>query len=121
MPGWRELRDASLEEICARQYVACNEAVLAARARIEPSRWVEVAYEDLVGEPETVLRDLYRRLGLTFTDDAEQFASGLDRSPARTTLSAPAPGKWRDENLEAVERVLPLRRGDRAAARRRLR
>ncbi len=108
VPGWRELRDASLEEICARQYIACNQAVLAARSSIDASRWLEIAYEDLVGAPETVLRDLYRRLGLTFTDDAEQFASGLHRSPARTTISAPRAGKWRDENLEAVERVLPL-------------
>ena len=34
VPGWRDLRNASLEEICARQYVACNEAVLAARRRM---------------------------------------------------------------------------------------
>ena len=108
VPGWRELRDASLEEICARQYVACNEAALAARSGIDDSRWLDMSYEDLVDDPVRVLGDLYRRLGLVFTDDAAQFATGLHRSHARTTISAPRPGKWRDENLEAVERVLPL-------------
>jgi hypothetical protein len=108
VPGWRGLRDASLEEICARQYVACNEAALAARSGIDDSRWLDMSYEDLVDDPVRVLGDLYRRLGLVFTDDAAQFATGLHRSHARTTISAPRPGKWRDENLEAVERVLPL-------------
>src|SRR5215208_1631386 len=28
IPGWRDLRFSPLEEICARQYVACNEAAL---------------------------------------------------------------------------------------------
>ncbi|MGZ8688370.1 MAG: sulfotransferase family protein, partial [Gaiellaceae bacterium] len=59
VPGWRELRDASLEEICARQYVACNEAVLAARSGIDDSRWIEISYEGLVDDPVTVLGDLY--------------------------------------------------------------
>ena len=108
VPGWRELRHASLEEICARQYLACNQAVLDARPGIDASRWLELAYEDLVRDPVTVLGDLYRRLGLTFTDDAERFASGLHRAPSKTTLTGPRAGKWRDENLEAVERVLPL-------------
>ena len=61
-----------------------------------------------MSSPVVVLRNLYGRLGLTFTDDAEQFASGLHRNPAGTSLSAPRAGKWRDQNLEAVERVLPL-------------
>ena len=108
VPGWRELRQAPLEEICARQYVACNEAALTARSSIDAARWAEVSYEDLVSSPVVVLRNLYGRLGLTFTDDAEQFASGLHRNPAGTALSAPRAGKWRDQNLEAVERVLPL-------------
>jgi hypothetical protein len=108
IPGWRALRRAPLEEICARQYLACNEAVLAARSSIEPARWIDVAYEDFVGAPEPRLRDLYGRLGLAFTDEAASFAASLAERPSRTTISAPRPEKWRDRNLEEVERVLPL-------------
>lgn len=108
VPGWRELRAAPLEEICARQYVACNEAVLASRSGIDASRWLEISYEDLVADPHAELGALHRRLGLTFTDEVERFASDLSVSRSRTALSAPRAGKWRDQNLEAVERVLPL-------------
>jgi hypothetical protein len=108
VPGWRSLCHASLEEICARQYVACNEAVLAARAGIDPARWIDLAYEDLVAAPGSVLRELYGRLGLRFTEEAATFAASLAEKPSRTSISAPRAGKWRDDNLEAVERVLPL-------------
>ena len=108
VPGWRSLRHARLEEICAQQYVACNEAVLAARSTIEPTRWIDVAYEDLVATPGTVMRELYARLGLAFTDEAGRYASSLAENPSRTTISAPRAEKWRDHNLVAVERVLPL-------------
>jgi sulfotransferase family protein len=108
VPGWRELRDARLEEICARQYVACNEAVLEARAAMDESHWVDVSYEDLVANPVEILRSLYARLDLTFTPDAERFAAGLDRNIAKTALTMPEPDKWREENQAAIERVLPL-------------
>jgi hypothetical protein len=108
VPGWRELRAAPLEEICARQYVACNEAVLEARNSIDPSRWIDAAYEDLVQSPLEELRSLYGKLDLDFTDAAKRFALGLEDNPARTALTAPRAEKWREQNRDAVERILPL-------------
>ncbi len=108
IPGWRDLRDSSLEEICARQYVACNEAVLSAREAIDPSRWIDVGYEELVAQPVAELRRLYERLDLPFTDEAERYAAGLAGNLARTTLTAPRPEKWREQNEDAIERILPL-------------
>jgi hypothetical protein len=108
VPGWRELRDASVEEICARQYVACNEAALHARDSIDGTRWVDVAYEDLVRAPAEELRSLYEKLGLRFTRDAETYAAHLAGKMSRTALSAPYEEKWREQNPEAIERILPL-------------
>ena len=108
VPGWRELRRAPLEEICARQYVACNEALLDARGGIERGRWVEIAYDDLVASPVEELRRVYGAAGLRFTPAAEAFAANLDRTTARTALTPPKPEKWREQNEEAVERILPL-------------
>ena len=108
VPGWRELRKASLEEICARQYIACNEAVLDAREAIDPARWLEVAYEELVREPATVLDIVYGRLGLTFGAEAKRFASSLADNLAATTLTAPRSDKWREQNPDLVERIRPL-------------
>ena len=107
VPGWRELRSASLEEICARQYLACNQAVLDARSQMDGSRWVDVAYEELVASPVVELRRLYGELGLAFTRAAESNAAALADRRARTTLTAPRAEKWRDQNPDAVARILP--------------
>ena len=105
VPGWRELREASLAEICARQYVACNEAVLDEREALPGSSWVDVRYESLIAEPVDELRRVYDELGLRFTDEAERFARNLAENQARTTLTAPRAEKWRDRNAEAIAGV----------------
>jgi hypothetical protein len=108
VPGWRELVDAPLEEICARQYVASNEAVLDARDRLASSDWIDVAYEDLVSASVEELKSVYDRLGLRFTDESRRHAAGLARQPAATALTAPRAHKWRDQNAAAVERIHSL-------------
>jgi hypothetical protein len=107
VPGWRDLRAVQLEEICARQYIACNEAVLESREALDDPRWLDVAYEDLVAAPRAELRRLYDALGLTFTADAERFAADLASNLSRTSLTAPGSEKWRERNGDEVERVLP--------------
>jgi hypothetical protein len=104
VPGWRELADAPLEEICARQYAACNEAVLDAREAIPAERWVDVAYEDLIAEPGPRLRALCARLDLPYTNE---MAAAVG-TPSRTALTQPRPDKWREQNEDAIERILPL-------------
>ena len=108
VPGWRELVDAPLEEICARQYVACNEAVLAARDRLDASRFVDVSYEDLVRAPVAEAGRLFATLDLPFTPAARRHAESLAGRASATALTAPRADKWRTTNAEAVERVLPL-------------
>lgn len=105
VPGWRELREASLAEICARQYVACNEAVLEDRAVLSGSSWVDVRYESLVAAPVDELRRVYGELGLHFTDEAVRFARNFAENRARTTLTAPQNEKWRARNAEAIAGV----------------
>ena len=111
VPGWRDLRDAPLEEICARQYIACNEAVLAARATMDDTRWIDVAYEDLVAEPSYEFERLYASLGLSFGTDTAEYAATLGRNVSRTSLTAPEAEKWRRQNRDEIERVWPLLAG----------
>ncbi len=108
IPEWRELCDAPLEEICARQYIACNEAALESREGVDPSLWHEVAYEDLVASPVETARSLCRQLDLSFDPTIEAYVTGLDRRYSSTTLTAPRPGKWREQNGPEIERILPL-------------
>jgi hypothetical protein len=108
IPQWRQLRSARLEEICARQYIACNEAALAARGDVEPSRWIDVAYEDLVASPVETARRLCGDLGLAFDPAIEEHAAALDSRPSSTALSAPRPDKWKRQNRELIERIHPI-------------
>jgi hypothetical protein len=107
VPGWRSLRSAPLEEICAQQYVASNEAMVAAREQLPPDRVVDVAYEDVVARPREELGRIFERLGLTFGDEARRLAEALDRTPVNS-VTPPRREKWRDENPAEIERILPL-------------
>ena len=108
VPGWRDLQHASLEEICARQYVASNQAVLDAGSAIDRARWVDVRYEDLTGSPVETLSRVFHAIDEPFGGEVERFAGELAARVSATALTAPREGKWRDHNLEAVTRVLPL-------------
>ena len=108
IPGWRQLRSARLEEICARQYIANNEAALDGRESVDPSRWFEVAYEDLVASPVETAERICGDLGLAFDPAIEEYAAALGSRPSSTTLSAPRPDKWKQQNREPIERILPL-------------
>lgn len=99
IPGWRDLGRAPLEVICARQYAAGNEAVLAARRGMESARWVDVAYDELVARPAEQLRRLFTALGLAVTPAVEAAAVRLAAIPAATSLTPPRRDKWRYENL----------------------
>ncbi|MGH3114526.1 MAG: sulfotransferase family protein, partial [Gaiellaceae bacterium] len=107
VPGWRELRNARLEEICARQYVACNEAILRARTALDPTRAINVAYEDLVARPLHELRRIFAEVDLRFTDEVATFAASVSGTPVNA-LTPPKPDKWREQNPDEIRRILPL-------------
>jgi hypothetical protein len=108
VPGWRDLRSAPLEEICARQYVACNEALLDARDGAGGEGWLDVTYEDLITSPVAVTERLFDGLGLPFAADARRFAEQIADRPGPTALTPPRPAKWREQNPLEIERILPL-------------
>ncbi len=107
-PGWPDVVSAPLEEICAVQYVVCNEAVLSARERMDEARWLDIAYEELVASPEAEIRRLFESLDVPFTPKVAASAESLDRKVSATALTPPKAGKWREQNAEALARVLPL-------------
>jgi hypothetical protein len=106
VPRWRDLTTASLEEICAAQYAACNEAALEARERIDATRWLDLSYESLVAQPLVELQALYERLGLDFDEGARDYAVRFAENVSRTALDPPREEKWRDR-AATIERVLP--------------
>lgn len=107
VPGWRDLRHAPLEEVCARQYVECNEAMLAARAELDLHETADVAYEDLVARPSAEIRRLFGELGLHFTEEAAEFTAAIPHTPLNS-VTPPRAEKWRTENPAEINRILPL-------------
>jgi len=106
IPGWRELTSSPLEEICAWQWIRCNEAVLAHRQEVEGRvPYLQVRYEDLTADPGPVLRRIAEFLEV---DYEAGLAAHAGRLPRINVVSAPDREKWRRENPEAIARILPL-------------
>lgn len=106
IPGWRELTSSPLEEVCACQWVRCNEAVLAHRAAAEAHvPYLTLRYEDLVSSPATVLPRVAEFLEIDLAQDLGSFVNHL---PEINAVSAPERDKWKRKNPEAIRRILPL-------------
>lgn len=104
-PGWRSMTAASLEEVCAFQWISANRMALEAKKGIPAERWVHLRYEDIFERPVEMFREAFQRLGLDFTRDIEEKCRHLQ--PTSIVRGAPKPAKWREHNRAAIERILP--------------
>lgn len=106
--GWRSLTKAAIEEVCAFQYKAINEAILSAKERIPTEQWHEVDYEALIENPATEFKKLFEGCSVPFDHAIEQHCrTVLDRP--YNTFSEIGVEKWKKSvNREKIERVLPL-------------
>ncbi len=66
------------------------EAARAGLASVDPSRWVEVRYEDLTRDPDAVAERLLTVLGVDDPDDRARLHDALSR------MSGASVGRWRD-------------------------
>lgn len=104
--GWREFASGkTLAEVCAFQWMAANEAILAARSEIGTDRWLEVRYESLVESPVETSERLLKELGLPLDDQVRHYAAALDRHVSKA-VSAPYAGKWMRDVAE-IDPILP--------------
>lgn len=106
-PGWQDYLAASLEDVCAFQYREMNQALLAARDVVDPERWVEVAYEDVLRDPVTTFSQAYEACGLTFSNTVRRHCETVLKRPYNA-FSEIRLDKWcQGANRERIERVLP--------------
>jgi hypothetical protein len=105
-PGWREYNRASLEEVCAYQWISANQLALQGKALIAPERWIQIRYEDLFDRPVDMFRDAFERLDLPFDEQMRERCAHL--APTSIVKGRPKKQKWREHNPEAIERVLPM-------------
>ncbi len=105
--GWRDYLMSSIEEVCAFQYLAMNQAIISARHEIPNAQWVEVFYEDLVKDPVSAFGQLFEACDLVFTEAMRQHCSDVLSNPYNA-FSEIRLDKWRDgPNRERIDRVLP--------------
>lgn len=105
--GWRDYVSAPIEAVCAFQYRAMNESILAARSAVPAGQWTEIGYEDLVRDPVAGFREVFARCGLAFTPALERHCASVLERPYNA-FSAIRLDKWKDgRNRDRIERVLP--------------
>ncbi len=106
IPGWRDLTSGPLEEVCAWQWIRCNEAVLEHREQTAGSvPYLTLSYEDLVADPRTALQAMASFLELDFVANFGKYA---DKLPEINVVSTPDAEKWRRKHGAEIERILPL-------------
>jgi len=105
-PGWRDYNRASLEEVCAFQWISANRLALDAKKLIPAEQWIHLRYEDVFERPVEMFRAAFDRLGLSFAPEIE--ARCRDLQPTSVVKGRPKREKWREHNPEAIERILPM-------------
>lgn len=106
-PGWRDYNHASLEEVCAFQWVSANRLALDAAAQLPSEQWIQVRYEDIFERPEEMFREVFNRLGISFDTQMEARCAGLVARPTSVVRGKPQQQKWKLHNPDAIEHILP--------------
>ena len=103
-PGWQQMVDRPLAEICAWSWQQHVEAVLAFCAR-RADDVLRVRYEELAERPLRVVQDLASELGLSWSEDVARY---LREAPLSwTTVTRPSSDKWQVQYAREITRVLP--------------
>ncbi len=105
-PGWRDYNQASLEQVCAFQWLSANRLALEGKRLIAEDRWIQLRYEDLFERPVEMFQEAFARLDIPF--DAALRARCANLAPTSIVKGAPSKQKWKKHNPEAVARILPL-------------
>ncbi len=106
-PGWRDYNEASLEEVCAYQWIMANQLALEAAKEIPENQWIRVRYEEVRDRPVPTFEAVFRKLGIPFTEELEAHCASLDKRPTSIVTGPPQKEKWRRNNPDAIERILP--------------
>jgi hypothetical protein len=105
-PGWRDYNRASLEDVCAFQWISANRLALDAARTIPAEQWIHLRYEDIFERPAEMFREVFERLDLPFDTAMQKHCAGLAGRPTSIVKGAPKKQKWKEHNPEAIERIL---------------
>lgn len=106
-PGWRDDREGPLEVVTAKQWIHSNEHAMNGFAGVDPQRWIELRYEDLVDAPVEEVGRVMGFLDLPYETAVREKASATSTTPINT-VTPPERGKWRKENPAEIEAITGL-------------
>jgi Sulfotransferase family len=107
-PGWREYNNASLEKVCAFQWITANRMALDAGKLLSSQQWIRLRYEDIFDRPVEMFQDVFKRLDLPFEDVVKNRCETLSTRPTSIVKGMPRKKKWKGHNAEAIERIVPM-------------
>ena len=105
-PGWRDYKQASLEEVCAHQWLSANQLALEAKRLVPRDQWIQLRYEDIFDRPVEMFEAAFRQLSIPFGDDIRAHCAALNARPTSIVKGGPRKQKWKAHNPEAIARVL---------------
>ncbi|MCA9936787.1 MAG: sulfotransferase [Anaerolineales bacterium] len=103
IPGWRDLVDRPLAEICARQWIACNEAVLTFQQQSSVPI-LTIRLEELVAQPAATLPHIADFLQIENRESLMRHGAQL---PQINVTSRPTEAKWQQNEAE-IRAILPF-------------
>jgi len=103
-PGWRAYSQASLEEVCAFQWLSVNRLALDAKRLIPEEQWIHLRYEDLFARPVEMFKAVFERLDIPFSEELHARCAHLQ--PTSIVKGTPQLQKWKAHNPEMIERIL---------------
>ncbi len=101
-PGlYDDLKSMKLEEVVATQWVRCVEIAKADFAHVDPEKWIECRYEDLVARPVEHFERFCAHTGLKMTDRLREYLL--------TTINQDAVEAWRTRlTAEQLAMITPI-------------
>lgn len=90
-PGWENYLNKSLEEVCAFQWSSAHKYTQEALEKIDPSRYLQVKYEDLIANPPKVIKEICKFLEIEYDQELQSVSENL---PVVSTSTKPDPNKW---------------------------
>lgn len=91
-PGWEEYLNRPLEEVCAFQWLSAHKYAMQSFNKLDSSRWVQVKYEDLIANPQKIIRELCMFIDVPYEGKLESSSEAL---PVVSTDSKPDSEKWK--------------------------
>ena len=104
--GWQKYINASIEDVCAFQYNAINQAILDAKRAIPVQQWFDVFYEDIVRDPIGQFHGIFCACGLSFDERLAQHCGNVLNIPYNA-FSEIRLDKWKNgPNRNRIEQVM---------------